>query len=234
MPMRDPQILLLPGLDGTGNLFADFAKALRENYEVEIVSYPVDRVLSNAELMAYVSVKISPGRQYIILGESFSGVLAIQLTTKYPRQIVGLVLCASFTVFPIGWLKRFDWALSLLPIQQLRRAIFLRLLLGRHYTERLGKEINHTLSLVVPKVLLSRLRLIMHADVTNILGEVKIPLLYLRGLDDWFVGVQVWQNILRDKPDAECVAFPTNHFILQTMPIGSARAVSAFATKVLA
>lgn len=131
-------------------------------------------------------------------------------------------------------MKRFDWAIKILPIQQLRRALFLRLLLGRYYTVRLGKEINHTLGLVVPQVLESRLRLIMHADVTNILGEVKVPLLYLRGLDDRFVGVRVWQNILRVKPDAECVAFQTNHFILQTMPIDSARAVSVFALRIQA
>lgn len=84
MQLRDPQILLLPGLDGTGKLLADFAKSLREYHEVEIVSYPVDWVLSNAELITYVSAKFSPNRQYIILGESFSGVLAIQIAAKYP------------------------------------------------------------------------------------------------------------------------------------------------------
>jgi len=49
-----PTLVLLPGLDGTGKLFAGFAEVLRPNFPSLIVSYPTDQALGYDELEARV------------------------------------------------------------------------------------------------------------------------------------------------------------------------------------
>ena len=46
--IRSMKILLLPGLDGTGRLLADFAAALRREYEVEVIRYTAEQVAYSA------------------------------------------------------------------------------------------------------------------------------------------------------------------------------------------
>ena len=43
-------LVLLPGLDGTGHLFADFVAALPSEVEVIVAHYPTDKPLSYADL----------------------------------------------------------------------------------------------------------------------------------------------------------------------------------------
>ena len=43
-------LVVLPGLDGTGQLFEDFVSALGKDIEVIVVSYPPDKLLDYAEL----------------------------------------------------------------------------------------------------------------------------------------------------------------------------------------
>jgi hypothetical protein len=49
--MNRPQLVLLPGLDGTGELFGPFLKVIPQSWPRRVVSYPVDRVLSYWELV---------------------------------------------------------------------------------------------------------------------------------------------------------------------------------------
>jgi hypothetical protein len=49
LPMH--KLVLLPGMDGTGELFAGFVKALPEGFDPVIMRYPIDRPLSYADLL---------------------------------------------------------------------------------------------------------------------------------------------------------------------------------------
>ena len=48
-------LVLLPGLDGTGDLFTNFVSALPSNLDARIVRYPADRFVSYAELFPFVA-----------------------------------------------------------------------------------------------------------------------------------------------------------------------------------
>ena len=50
MPKR---VVLLPGLDGTGQLFAAFVAARSKTITATAVSYPVNRLLSYSELLPF-------------------------------------------------------------------------------------------------------------------------------------------------------------------------------------
>jgi hypothetical protein len=45
-------LVLLPGLDGTGQLFGDFLKALPHTLTTTVVSYPMNRFLTYSEIPA--------------------------------------------------------------------------------------------------------------------------------------------------------------------------------------
>jgi pimeloyl-[acyl-carrier protein] methyl ester esterase len=79
-----PVLLLLPGIDGTGKFLGVFAQALRPSVEPMIVSYPSDRALGYDELEALVLAALPSDRGYILLGESFSGPLAVRIAARSP------------------------------------------------------------------------------------------------------------------------------------------------------
>ena len=52
--MAKPTLVLLPGMDGTGDLFAPFVNAVENRFLVQVVRYPTDRVLDYEGLFALV------------------------------------------------------------------------------------------------------------------------------------------------------------------------------------
>ena len=66
-----PRLVVLPGLDGTGLLLADFVRAVSAFFRVQVIAYPVDEPLSYDELMLYVQSRL-PDEPLWLIGESFS------------------------------------------------------------------------------------------------------------------------------------------------------------------
>ena len=73
-------LVLLPGMDGTGQLFAPFLAALGPEFRTRVVSYPVDQPLGYAELELLARAAIPARGPYVILGESFSGPIASMIS----------------------------------------------------------------------------------------------------------------------------------------------------------
>ena len=48
------RLVLLPGLDGTGELFHPFLKALPSRLTSQVVSYPTEQCLTYKELVPFV------------------------------------------------------------------------------------------------------------------------------------------------------------------------------------
>ncbi len=96
-----PALVLLPGLDGTGILFNQFVEAIEPCVRTRrIVAYPPDEPLGYAELEALTREALPRDRPCVVLGESFSGPIAIRLAAERPPQVVGLILCVTFAKNP--------------------------------------------------------------------------------------------------------------------------------------
>ena len=96
--------VLLPGMDGTGELFSPFIAALPEPFEAVAVGYPTERYLSYSELEKFVRDACPISEPYMLVAESFSTPLAIQYAATNPANLEGLVLCAGFASSPVkGW-----------------------------------------------------------------------------------------------------------------------------------
>jgi len=111
MPVN--RILILPGMDGTGDLLLDFLHALPSQMHKKIAIYPKDRVLSQDDLAKLVRSICEDFEPEVILAESFSTALAIRIAAERPKNLKGLVLCVGFAASPLRGLTRWlSWCFS--------------------------------------------------------------------------------------------------------------------------
>src|SRR5919109_330149 len=89
-------LVLLHGMDGTGNLFEPFVAAIGSGFNVNVVRYPTEEPLTYADLEAFARAALSTEGPCVILGESFSGPIAISIAASCPPRLTGVILCCSF------------------------------------------------------------------------------------------------------------------------------------------
>src|SRR5262249_28255215 len=159
-------LLLLPGMDGTGRLFEPLLPFLPPSLVAAVVAYPTDRPCGYAELLPRVEAAIPDGQQFVILGESFSGPLALLLAPRQPPGLRGIILCASFVRSPFPFVARWfrglirPWWFRVVPRWLIRRA-----LLGRFDEPALAQMVEAAIAGVQPAVLAARARAILEVDV---------------------------------------------------------------------
>ena len=89
--MRPFTLVLLPGLDGTGEQFAPLLRELPSTIAPVTVRYPVDRALGYEELLPLALEQLPADCPFVLVGESFSGPLAIRLAAQRPPGLRALV-----------------------------------------------------------------------------------------------------------------------------------------------
>ena len=109
-----PTLVLLPGLDGTGELFADFVSAL-DGIRRRVISYPADRAMDYAQHEAFARAKLPADEDYVLLAESFSGPVGIAIAASRPPRLKGFILCVSFAANPLPLFSPFSRLLTALP-----------------------------------------------------------------------------------------------------------------------
>src|SRR5262249_52151039 len=98
--MRPTRLVLLPGMDGTGILLEPLLELLPADLVAKVVSYPANEPCGYEGLLKIVRAALPEDGPFILLGESFSGPLAIIAADARPRGLQGVVLCASFVRSP--------------------------------------------------------------------------------------------------------------------------------------
>jgi surfactin synthase thioesterase subunit len=81
------RLVLLPGLDGTGELFEPFLKALPSSLTSQVVSYPTEQYLTYKELVSLVQRVLPHKEPFVLLGESFGGPLSIEVAASSPPNL---------------------------------------------------------------------------------------------------------------------------------------------------
>jgi len=227
------RLVLLPGMDGTGVLFRPLVDALPPELEPIVVAYPADEALSYGELLPLVRRSLPADGDFIVLGESFSGPLALTVAAENPPGLAGVVLAGSFVANPIrslpawaGTLSR-PWLFRLVPTT-LRRWNSL----GLRVSQELRALFAEAQAPVRPAVWALRGREILAVDARPALKVCPVPVLYLAGRQDRIVRAHNLELIRRLRPDIQVVALDAPHLLLQTAPSAAAAAISAFATGV--
>lgn len=222
-------LVLLPGLDGTGRLFRWLSDEYAGPVPLQVVSYPADARLGYRELTEYVR-EIIGGRNVIILGESFSGPIAVEIAASMPNQVKGLILAATFVRSPWpAWLvrmaARFNPGLAPRPLMH-------AVLRGRNTDPSLNMEIEKILAEMAPELRSKRLREVADADARDRLKAVGCPILVLHGTMDWLVPRTSVVKSVKSDPNATIALFEAPHMLLQTNAGAAARAIEAFAGKI--
>jgi pimeloyl-ACP methyl ester carboxylesterase len=106
-------IVLLPGLDGTGTLFRPLIEQLRSPLRPVVVAYPGMEKIGYRDLLPRVIEALPAEEPFVILGESFSGPLALMAAASRPPGLQGVILCATFVRNP-AWIRG-QWLRHLVP-----------------------------------------------------------------------------------------------------------------------
>ncbi len=221
-------LILLPGLDGTGWPFSDFIHGFASDVNIIVVPYPTHTVLGYTELISIARTFLPKEQPFFLLGESFSGPIAIAIAASQPPGLLGLILCCSFARNPRPRLSVLRPLLSIAPIAILPIALLSFFVLGRFSSARLRRLLAKSLAQVSPAVLRARARAALSIDVSASLPRVNVPLLYLRAAEDRIVPKAASQLITSFIPTTTTVVFPAPHFLLQVLPSQTAATVREF------
>jgi pimeloyl-ACP methyl ester carboxylesterase len=213
-------------MDGTGSLLSDFIASLPGWIESVVVTYPTDKPLGYRELEALVSQKL-PRDPFILLGESFSGPIAVALRLG-PIGLQGVILVGSFVRRPVSA----PAIVARVPFWKLPTRIAAAALLGRWSSKDLRSRLSTAMASVHPCVWRTRLQAVLSVDVVAPLRRVSVPVLYLRGRSDRVVPRSAWKVIKDALPSARLVELDGPHFLLQAKPMESAAQVAEFANAV--
>lgn len=226
-------IVILPGLDGTGTLLDGFCGVLGAlGVQASTVAYPLDRPVDYGELEPLVRAQLPTAGSFILLGESFSGPLAIRIAADPPPGLAGLVLSTTFArtpvrgVSPLAPLARYAparWPMVLLSW----------LLLGRWASPRVQEQLGVALRSVKPAVLRARAAAALGVDVSGLLGSVSVPVLQLVASDDRLLARSASVRIAAHLPACKTVEITGPHLLLQAATHPSAETVARFALDVL-
>lgn len=220
-------IVFLPGLNGTAGLFDPLLSVASKEYELMVISYPTHQMKSYEELTEYALEEIGSIKgRFVIVGESFSGPIAILLSAKRIDGLIGTVLVATFASAPYFTLAKYlPWVL----IFKLAKVLYwLRIKFSDTKTLSILKAASIELQKVSPVVLAARTRAALTVDVSKQLQQSTVPMVYFRAKYDVIVPKWNLTKILKIKPDISVVTFNTNHFLLQSVPQQAWEAIDKF------
>src|SRR2546423_15626977 len=105
--MVQNHLILLPGLDGTGNLFAPFLHSPKNHFTCTVVSYPADQRLNYQQLIPRIRAVMAWDQAYTLIAESFAGPLALEFAAKQQEHVKAIVLVPPFVKSPLP--PPLDW-----------------------------------------------------------------------------------------------------------------------------
>jgi pimeloyl-[acyl-carrier protein] methyl ester esterase len=221
-------LVLLPGMDGSGTLFAAFTAALGTEIAPIVISYPADQSLGYAGLTEFVRTRLPSDAPFFLLGESFSSPIAIALAAERPPMLAGLILSCGFARNPLPPMRALRHLVRFAPLHGRFSGVASPLLLGWRAPGRLRSALRGALDMAGAPVLRMRLREVLDVDYSECVRMIDVPVLYLQADRDCVVFASSARHLRSLLPAMEVVTLRGPHLLLQTAPVQAAGAVTAF------
>jgi pimeloyl-ACP methyl ester carboxylesterase len=209
-------------MDGTGEMFAPLVRALGAEIPTRVVRYP-DRAMDYAAHEEFARANLPAEGPFVVLGESFSGPIAVSIAASAPAGMRGYVLCGSFVCSPTPTLKRLGPLAALFSPKLMPQAMAASYLMGRHATPELRQALSRALDSVSSSALTARLKAIANVDVRATAQRIRLPGLYLRATEDRVVKESASRIFMSHVANARVVDLEGPHHLLQTKPTEAAR-----------
>ena len=210
-------VVLVPGMDGSGQLFYRQVPLLARSYRV--ATYALRDTAATMDVLvadlARVIDTVAPSeRRAIVIGESFGGALAMSFALARPEQVRALVILNSFPYFsPQVRLRLALWGLRAIPwgaMGLIRRLTAFRL----HSRHTHQQEIERFMELTARASrdgYLNRLKLLKRYDVRHVLHELRPPTLFLAAELDHLVPSVAQARYMAARAPGSVVRVLTGH-----------------------
>jgi len=188
-----PAVVLVSGLDGTGQLFYRQVPLLAQTHRVATYALrdnaaTMERLID--DLAQVIDTAAPEQRRATLIGESFGGALALSFALARPEQVEALVILNSFPHFtPQVRLRLAVLGVSALPwgaMGLIRRLTAFRMHSRHTHRQELRTFMARTAS-ATRAGYLNRLKLLTRYDVRERLAELRAPTLFLAAEQDHLV-----------------------------------------------
>lgn len=217
-------------MEGSGSFFSSLIEALGSSVETQVISYPHDQALNYAQLTQFVGKSLPKDAHYVLLGESFSGPIAVAIAAEKPTGLQAIILACSFVHSPIPIPKAFRSIVSLIPASWIPAKIVSKYLLGSYATTEIEARLGKVLSKIIADVWQERLLSVLNVDLKKELSEIAVPILSIRATQDQIVPKSAAKFITHCQPNTVTAEIEGPHFILQARPTTSASCILRFLT----
>jgi pimeloyl-ACP methyl ester carboxylesterase len=226
-------LVLLPGMDGTGELFENLLAELPPNQKTVVVRYPTSTVLNYEELTALADMQIPKNTPYFLLGESFSGPIAIALAASANEQLKGVILCCTFAINPRPLLSNWSFLVPAITITDKLLCVTSNLMMSSFKDCKVYEQLKATLPRVSPETMRARLEAVIGVNYLVELAKINVPILYLKGKKDHLVPSAASKTIVKYAKNVSLVELDAPHLLLQIAAKKAASEISGFMQKVL-
>jgi pimeloyl-[acyl-carrier protein] methyl ester esterase len=200
-----------------------------------VISYTVIHY-DNEVSMDYDALEVSIRKQlprerpFVILGESFSGPIAISIAAAPPENLIGVIFVCTFVRNPqpmLTWLKRF---IRFMPIKSAPKSAMEYFILGSHGTASLNKMLRAAIDQVSEEVLRFRAELVLDVDYTKLIDKISLPCLYLFAKRDRVVPSGSSKFMFDRLSNVRVEEMDAPHFLLQVEPVQAAKLIEKYIT----
>jgi pimeloyl-ACP methyl ester carboxylesterase len=222
-------MILLPGFDGTGELFGPLVAALSPRHPTTVIRYRDERTFD--DYVNTVSAAL-PEHGATLIAESFSGPVALAVMARHPNKIQRAVLCATFVEGPfrrLTKLARFvPTAMFGLHIGQ--RAMLQQFCLDDACDPTLMDRAITVVKSMPGSAVAARLNVLAELQVRTLCQDIRTPILILRATGDRLVSSSRYRQLIEALPGAIVRDIDGPHLLLQSRPRECAQAIDEFVT----
>ena len=216
------KIVLLPGLDGTGDLFEPILNELPKNIDVTVIKYNNSKKQTYKELVEYVATQL-PKDDFILVAESFSGYIAYKIGLKRFKNLKHIVFVATFLTNPRAIM------LNLIPsfIFRLRipKLIIKWLFLGFNTDKNIINLFQKTINNVASDIIKFRLQEIKKLKPTN--NKLNLPTTYIQATQDYLVPTESLKDFQKLCQNLKVYQIRGKHLIVQSNPKDCAKIINS-------
>ncbi len=207
-------IVLVPGLDGTAELFYRQIAPLARHFHVVAFPLPDRRRASMDDLvedLASLVEEVSRGGA-ILCGESFGGALSMSLALRHPGLVKGLVIVNSFPYLSNRLqLRTAPWLIKMIPwvTMPLVRRFTEHRLHSAHTLQEDLREFRVRMRNIKRDGYIRRLEILADYDLRDSLDRITAPVLFMAGTDDRLIPSARWAEFMGSRvPNAEVLLLP--------------------------